>query len=230
MIDGYKFRDGRIIVVNYDSNNNVSEEEREYQDNIEELLYAENMEEHLNKLKNNYYEKIDEVNERKKSLSENLFIMIVVCLICTIIFGLSFSVVLLSFIPLIGTFLGLSLIGSLTNISSFKKYNRANKEIKGYKLVLEGIEREIQNNQRELRRLRSDDRAEKEYIDSEYKQLDLKELEQIDEYLDTLEYIGNNEKVFLSYMKQGLLEDTVYEGILDEKQFKSLKRVLGKKR
>lgn len=230
MIDGYKFRDGRIIVVNYDSNNNVSEEEREYQDNIEELLYAENMEEHLNKLKNNYYEKIDEANERKKSSSENLFIIIAVCLICTIIFGLSFSVVLLSFILLIATFFGFSLGGVLLSISSIRNCMKSKKDIKGYKLVLEGIEREIQNNQRELRRLRSDDRVEKEYIDSEYRQLDLKELEQIDEYLDTLEYIGNNEKIFLSYMKQGLLEDTVYEGILDEKQFKSLKRVLGKKR
>jgi len=230
VIDGYKFRDGRIIVVNYDSNNNVSEEEREYQDNIEELLYAENMEEHLNKLKNNYYEKIDEANERKKSSSENLFIMMFIDIMLTLILGFSISVEFNSFIPLIATFFGFSLGGVLFSIPSIRKCKKAKKDIESYKLVLEGIEREIQNNQRELRRLRSDDRAEREYIDSDYRQLDLKELEQIDEYLDTLEYIGNNEKVFLSYMKQGLLEDTVYEGILDEKQFKSLKRVLGKKR
>ena len=51
MIDGYKIKDGKVIVINYDEEDNVVEEERIYQDNIEELLKAENIEEHLKKWK-----------------------------------------------------------------------------------------------------------------------------------------------------------------------------------
>lgn len=66
MNDGYRYKNGKVIVSEYNTNNaNVREEkEREYQDNIEEILVAENMIEYFKELRKEVKEDID----RKKSL------------------------------------------------------------------------------------------------------------------------------------------------------------------
>lgn len=53
MKDGYRYKDGKIIVSDYNSDNgNVRQEiEREYQDNISDVLITENVIEYLNYLK-----------------------------------------------------------------------------------------------------------------------------------------------------------------------------------
>ena len=53
MKDGWSYNDGKVIVSNYNINNgNVREEiEREYQDNIKDILITENIIEYLNYLK-----------------------------------------------------------------------------------------------------------------------------------------------------------------------------------
>ena len=45
MNDGYRYKNGKIIVLEYNANNANArrEKEREYQDNIDEILVAENM-------------------------------------------------------------------------------------------------------------------------------------------------------------------------------------------
>jgi len=60
MKDGYRYKDGKIIVSDYKSyNGNVrEEEEREYQDNIKEILIAENMIEYFTEEKEKINEKI----------------------------------------------------------------------------------------------------------------------------------------------------------------------------
>lgn len=65
MNDGYKYKNGKVIVSEYNADNaNVREEkEREYQDNIEEILIAENMIEYFKELRKEVKEDID----RKKS-------------------------------------------------------------------------------------------------------------------------------------------------------------------
>jgi len=228
MIDGYKCRDGKVVVINYDNNNNVNEEEREYQDNIEELLKAENIEEYLDKLKDDYDKKIKESKKKYKSSSESIIIMICIVIMFTLIFGLSLSLSLTSFIPLIVTFLGSSLASLLICIPSIRNMVRSRKEIRGSELSLEGINEEIQKNQRDLRRLRNDNKVEKEYIDSDYRQFDLKPLEEMEEYLKLWEYIGENEKYYVSRMKRGMI-DKDWEEELDKPQLKALKRVLSKR-
>ena len=228
MIDGYKCRDGRVIVINYDNDNNVTEEEREYQDNIEELLKAENIEEYLDKLKDDYEKKIRESNKKYKSSAENISIMICSVIMFTLMFGLSVSLANSSFIPLIATFLGSSFVVLLICIPSIRNIRKTKKDISGCELALEGINEEIQKNQRELRRLRNDTRVEKEDISSEYRQFDLKPLEELDEYLKLWEYIGENEKFFVSRMEHGMI-DKDWEDELDKSQIKALKRVLSKR-
>lgn len=76
MIDGYRYKDGKIIVSDYNSiNGNIRQEiEREYQDNIEEILVAENMIEYFTEEK----EKVnDTISEQHNSIFSKELAMVI---------------------------------------------------------------------------------------------------------------------------------------------------------
>lgn len=74
MNDGYRYKNGKVIVSEYNADNaNVREEkEREYQDNIEEILVAENMIEYFKELRKEVKEDIakkqNSINAEKISM------------------------------------------------------------------------------------------------------------------------------------------------------------------
>jgi len=225
MIDGYKCRDGKVIVVNYDEDNEVTETEREYQDNIDELLKAENMEEHLCNLVSKYENEIDNYERKISRCSVNVsigrFIMFLGTMM-SVLFCMAFK----SWIPLLVGFLGSFVFSKLTFISPSKKdIKKYKKEIKATELILEGIKEEQQKNQRDLRRLRNDVRVEKENIDSNYRQFDLKELKDVDNYLELWGYVGKNEDDLLWYDEQGCMYRKL-EGEFTPDEIKTLRRIL----
>ena len=225
MIDGYKCRDGKVIVVNYDEDNLVTETEREYQDNIDELLKAENMEEHLCNLVSKYENEIDNYERKISRCSINIGNGRIIIFGGTMM-GALFCVAFSSWIPVLVGFLGSFVFSKLTFISPSKKdIKKYKKEIKATELILEGIKEEQQKNQRDLRRLRNDNKVEKEDIDSNYRQFDLIELSRMDDYLELWGYVGKNEDDLLWYDEQGCM----YRNLEDDftmDEIKTLRRIL----
>ena len=225
MIDGYKCRDGKVIVVNYDEDNLVTETEREYQDNIDELLKAENMEEHLCNLVSKYENEIDNYERKISRCSINIGNGRIIIFGGTMM-GALFCVAFSSWIPVLVGFLGSFVFSKLTFISPSKKdIKKYKKEIKATELILEGIKEEQQKNQRDLRRLRNDNKVGKEDIDSNYRQFDLIELSRMDDYLELWGYVGKNEDDLLWYDEQGCM----YRNLEDDftmDEIKTLRRIL----
>ena len=75
MKDGYRYKDGKIIVSDYNAiNGNVrTEMEREYQDNIEKVLITENIIEYFEPLKNEVKEKLTDLENKKFAVKFAIF-------------------------------------------------------------------------------------------------------------------------------------------------------------
>lgn len=162
MIDGYKYKDGKAIVVDYDKDNVKTIQERKYQDNIEELLMAENVREYLSNLKvdveNNVKQSKDEISEYTSNavvmsliVSAILLLLLLLLLNFTFVLGIT-SIVLVFF------------FGTIVNVNNIKNISKLTKKIKGDNLVLEGIEEQLEKNKINLRRLENDDKIEREDI------------------------------------------------------------------
>ena len=224
MIDGYKCRDGKVIVVNYDKADVKTETEIEYQDNIEELLMCENIEEYLNDYKHDMeLKKKGRENSIENWKQETYARSVVTCVIHFVLLVLSAI-----FKPI--------LIGGIC-IFFWPIYKRVTKscseiikelesEIDGIELTLDGIEDELKKNKVKIRRLTNDVRVEKEDISSEYKQLNyVEELKKIKEYLELWYVSGAYQKNFLSYIEDDSLEDEICEDF-SEAEIKTIKRIL----
>ena len=224
MIDGYKCRDGKVIVVNYNKCDVKTETEREYQDNIEELLMCENIEEYLNDYK---YEMELKKKGRENSIEnwkqEKYCRTAVICVIQVILMVLSaiFKPVLLGGICIIFWFLYKKFLGVCS-----KEIKELESEVAGIELTLDGIEDELKKNKVKIRRLTNDVRVEKENISSEYKQLNyVEELKKLKEYLELWYVSGANQKNFLAYIEDDSLEDEICEDFSDT-EIKTIKRIL----
>lgn len=225
MIDGYKCIDGKVVVVNYDECNLVTETEREYQDNIDELLKAENMEEHLCNLVSKYENEIDNYERKISRCSINIGNGRIITFGGTMMSAL-FCVAFKSWIPLLVGILGSFVFSKLTFINSSKKdIKKYKKEIKAIEFILEGIKEEQQKNQRDLRRLRNDTRVEKENIEGNYRQFDLIELSRMNDYLELWGYVGKNEDDLLWYDEQGCMYRKL-EGEFTPDEIITLRRIL----
>lgn len=227
MIDGYKIKDGKVIVVNYDENAAVEQEEREYQDNIEELLIAENVEEHLYSLKEKAEEDIKnyqyKITRRQSDIGDAITGIVGITAIG------AFLCLLKPWIPLLVAFFGsTSFLGIKYIIPLKKEIKETRKTIAGTELSLEGIEEQIKKNQRDLRRLQSDDRKENDNIRSGYKQFDLAELDEIDKYLELWYFIGENEEDCIWSQKNDWLDDYLYDRNFNSEEVKTLKRIFNR--
>lgn len=226
MIDGYKIKDGKVIVVNYDENDTVLEEEREYQDNIEELLIAENIEEHLDNLKDKT-EKDIKNNEYRITHCKNDIGDAITGIVGFTATG-AILCLLKPWIPFLVAFLGsLSFFGIKYIIPLKKKMKNTRKEIAGQELVLEGILEQIKKNQRDLRRLRSDDQRESDNIRTGYRQFDFTELEEIDKYLELWYHVGANEENYIWYQKNDWLDEYLGD-TFNQEEVKTLKRIFNR--
>jgi len=112
-----------------------------------------------------------------------------------------------------------------------KEVKQINKTLDGAYKTLEGIKEEIENNKVKLRRLKNDDRCEKEDIKGRnYVQLNyVQELKRLREYLELWRVLGENEKKFSKYNEQ----DKMYTKLDDKfrcEEITTLKRILDKKR
>jgi len=228
MIDGYKIKDGRVIVINYDKNNGIEETEREYQDNIEELLIAENIEDYLNDLKMKAEEDIkayeNKIKKCKDKNSENnsIFISGIVSS-CFVYFLFDRFINLLVILSLM---IGLKLMQSIPIKRKIKEYRKA---IVGTEFVLEGISNQIDRNQRDLRRLRNDNRCECENIRNCYKQFDLTEFNVIEDNLELWYRVGEEEVKYLNLLEKGTIEENLKDRF-EYEDVKALKRVLMNRR
>lgn len=224
MIDGYKCRDGKVIVVNYNKSDVKTETEREYQDNIEELLMCENIEEYLNDYKYDMeLKKKGRENSIENWKQEKYGRTAVICVIQVALMVLSaiFKPVLLGGICIIFWFLYKKYLGVCS-----KKIKELESEIDGIELTLDGIEDELKKNKVKIRRLTNDVRVEKEDISSEYKQLNyVEELKKLKEYLELWYVSGANQKNFLAYIEDDSLEDEICEDF-SEAEIKTIKRIL----
>lgn len=89
MNDGYKYKNGKVIVSEYNADNaNVREEkEREYQDNIEEILIAENMIEYFKELRKEVKEDLNNKNEWIRIKKLSLYFRILATLVANLYIG-----------------------------------------------------------------------------------------------------------------------------------------------
>lgn len=79
MNDGYRYKNGKVIVSEYNADTaNVREEkEREYQDNIEEILIAENMLEYFKGLRKEVKDDIDRKNNSINAEKISMYICLI---------------------------------------------------------------------------------------------------------------------------------------------------------
>ena len=110
MIDGYKYKDGKIIVFDYDKTDTVSEIERKYQDNIEELLMAENIKEYLFDYMDEVNKLIDD-NKCERSACIQCLAVIDVVLFIIVLFIRGLLSMLLPIVSMIGSYACGGLIG-----------------------------------------------------------------------------------------------------------------------
>ena len=228
MIDGYKIKDGKVIVINYDEEDNVVEEERIYQDNIVDLLKAENIEEHLKKMEEKVNKSIKScsymIAKQKDKIATGIFLILMFILL-----GSAISIGG-SLIPVVASSLGSLIFFGLRNIiPSKKEIKKLQKEIAGLEFTLEGIVEQKKINQKDLRRLRNDDRCECDNIKFGYKQFDLVEIQQMDKYLDLWRFIGENEDYCKWAQDNNHLYGTLNQrGFYNEEEIKTLKRILNR--
>lgn len=147
---------------------------------------------------------------------------------CSFVGGL--CCMMLDSFPLLLIILGASIILKIKQtISINKEIKNSRKAIAGTQLALEGIEEQINKNQRDLRRLINDDRKENDNIRNGYRQFDLSELDKIEENLELWYHVGENEEEYLRYLEKGTLEENL-EDTFNQEEVKVLKKVLTNRR
>lgn len=178
MKDGYKYKDGKIIVSNYDSDNgNLRQEiEREYQDNIEDVLITENVIEYFNNLKEDV--KID-LEDKNISILANKITMYIKVFIAIFISSASAGVLsaiikvcllLSGNLPMLSIdiikLLAIIICSSITIPVYIKKVVKPainsiktlKKEVETLKLTIKEIEEEISRQEKLVENLNSDKR------------------------------------------------------------------------
>ena len=227
MKDGYKYRDGKVIVVDYDQWNTKREEERKYQDNIEELLMAENVRDYLIDYENKVNISIEKNNREIKEWKSERALRIVVMFFVTILVGMivgTITSILFIVSALICSVITIKLVTSCNKI--IKKYE---KEIAGFNLTLEGIGEELEKNKINLRKLINDDRVDCENIKGRnYVQLNyVEELKKLKDYLQLWYVVGEDEEKLLRYDKRDKLY-TKLEKDFEQEDIKTLRRILNR--
>ena len=96
MNDGYRYKNGKVIVSEYNADNaNVREEkEREYQDNIEEILVAENMIEYFKGLRKEVKDDIDRKNSSINAEKISMYICLIPAIFANACIGGGISAIL----------------------------------------------------------------------------------------------------------------------------------------
>lgn len=227
MIDGYRTKDGKVIVVDYDIYNTGREKEREYQDNIEELLMAENVREFLYDYRSKVKESIGKNNHEIKEWKDERSCRIIVISVVTVLVGVIsaiFKPVLLFGSILIGSILGIKFANDCTKMIRY-----CERKLAGEELTLEGIEEEIEKNKIELRRLVNDKRVECENIKGRnYVQLNyVQKLKELKDYLELWRVVGEGEEKLLRYDKR----DKLYAKLADDfeqEDIKTMRRILNR--
>jgi len=226
--DGYKYSDGKIIAYDYDKFNNKCEIEMMYRDNIEELLMAENVKEYLYNYKdevNNYINTINrEINKWKEERTGRIVVSAVVTFFVSLFSILFFKPILVLMVVLLGSILGIKF-----GIDCNRMIKKNEKKLDGAKLLLEGIEEEIEKNKIELRRLENDDRVEKEDVKGRnYVQLDyVRELKKLRNYLELWRVVGEEEEKFLKYDKRDKMY-TLLEDDYEQEDIRIMRRILNR--
>lgn len=229
MIDGYKYEDGVVKIVEYDNANIRTTKERDYQDNIEELLMAENILEHLQEAKDFYSSMRGHYDAEGTDRTEKILACVIMGIVVTIIGGGICSV----FIGPMGfVILGLCSIAAFGSIAYFevKKMDKLFQRIDGVENVLQEIEEKLEENKIIRRRLENDNRRERiqkvNALSSEYKQLGyVEELRKLDEYLSLCYDAGAYEDDFSLYEKRGILDGQLVDGY-GEEGAKTMKKIM----
>lgn len=216
MKDGYRYKDGKIIVSDYSSyNGNIrTEMEREYQDNIKEILIAENMIEYFMGEK----EKINETIKEQQNSIYAKKIMMCIKAIPAIFINACLAGVLSGIITLCLHFGGLLSMISLDTIRNLaliicsiptvinyinKTIKPINSDIKSLKkelsiseFALKEINTELERQHELLKKLNNDKRKDDEVslaYDSEYKwTTDYIRLDYVDKIHEASSNLWNN--------------------------------------
>ena len=182
MKDGYRYKNGKIIVSDYnEENRNVRKEiEREYQDNIENVLVTENIIEYFEPLKEEEELKLDELETKKFSFELGIFLAIIptlfigICIAGVISALLKFSLHLCGVLELVKlssiTKLAVLISGTGTIIHYLKKVvnptkeeiNKLSKEISISEFTLKEINKELDKQYELLEKLNNDKRKDDE--------------------------------------------------------------------
>lgn len=235
MKDGYRYQDGKVIVSDYSSDKIRTEEKREYQDNIDEILITENIVEYLDDLEDDMMEDVEEIGNKIDvcylEIIGNVIGMISLFIVLGIFLNLVISNSIISIIIsslLSGGYYGLKKISPI-----LKKLDEYKKDKNGLDLKLKGIEEEIIENEAKLVILEIDDKRDKEEEvknNNEYKQLDyVDKLQEVEDYLDLWYQAGKNEEEYLEYLDQGILDEELGK-IFEQEDRTVLKRVLTNKK
>ena len=190
MKDGYKYENGLVKVVDYNENNVMTFETRDYRDNINELLMTENQIEYLQSKKNYYCEQKSRIKRKIDACISNIVLwvakfaifFILGCMVSLATFLESLSIIHIAIVGLISAG-GFGLCSSISR----KELGKLDNQLQGVDSILQGIEEKLEDNKVLIRRLENDTRREKEEEakkSSEYKQLEcVEKLNEIDGYL-----------------------------------------------
>lgn len=229
-------KDGRIIyydekVIVTDYGKTIKSEDREYQDNIKEIIETENILEELFKEKCNLTKKINDNNleiQYKKEINKVLTYTLFLAPIFSAIVGSLIDKSLLIEEGLkVWQFLGMS--GIILSVASFAPFiNMFKKIIKikikennGYNLEINEIEKELDKNKELLHQLNLD-KSKENYEENLKKQhedihnIHLEKYKKIKDLLMLYYEIGENEKEFQKYYDKGMLDSKLEEAYESE--------------
>lgn len=213
------YTDGKVFIDNYDLKEGTLEvQQREYQDNIKEIIKIENLIEELQdskiKLENDINvntELIESFNDGKKSYIK----LWIVATIFAGILSLVFSPNMIITSTLAMSLLSTSFFGFFYYLDK-QKVKFIKKENKCFQLQLEELETELNNNNMLLKELENN-KTQKNQKEAEEKKYDninnihREKYKQIKKQLYLYKHIIFNEKEFLKYYNEDKLDDKLKE-------------------
>ena len=233
MKDGYKYKDGYIIVANY-TNSDIREEEiRPYQDNIDKILINENIIEELNNIKNDLTTELETYENYIREGKTNIILGSIIFALGTLFIGTIASFIINPVLSYLVSLIFFSIIiGKPTIYDMIQVILESKRDIKGCNIALKEVEKEltkVNQEQNEIEKCKEKVKEEELKKDSSYRQLNyVEKLKELREYLTMISFYEMCKEQLSTYDEQGILEEKLKDE-LDSSQMKTLRRIINTK-
>lgn len=225
MKESYKYNNGEVEILDYNSEGIKTIINREYQDNIEEIIDLENELEGLsnrkNDLNNQIIDKKDVFSKIKDKLKHYTLLGVLLGLICLDDSFSTFREVLFALVPVVGI---ADLVVIIPELSLLKNREKINRKIR---LRIDNINKISENKKNDLEILNKNESRINEdaikgidkYISINYRD----RISELDNNLKKFDDVINNDKGLLKLYEEGTLEENLSD-VCNEEQIEIIKK------